>query len=964
MTARGCGRALLAAAILVACGPAADEPTPPVAGHPAAPTASVAARSAPVADDAQVAAQAARLVAEWTSATDDAERERLAAALVALGRPAVDAVLAALPRDPWEPRFEASVCLVRNFGVLGCTAVAEALPRLPAEVRGPLVAQVLTGRTESWGTVAESEAICRALVAAAATEDDAERRSDLWDALATAYPASRVAVPALAARLGTATGREREALVEALVECGTDAAPAAPLVVEGLASDDEDLRYDASRILVAVGPADPSILSRLLVLLAEGSDGTRAATAEVLGTWGDTAAAAVPTLVRLLNSDDLGVRVAAVRALASISSAAKDVWPHLLAVADGDADAGWEAWEAVQRLLADPAVRADCAARLAAQPAGAQVAGLGAIAEVDEALARRLARELASGLLDADDPHVRAAAAEALHAIKAEDLARLVTPLLQDADPYVRGRVLGVLAAAQALPEARVREFAAAMLVAPDAGSRQQALVVFARVPAAASDLPALVAALDDPDTFDAAVTALARTEGPLPVRDPTLARRLAGAAIRCGPGCDDLAALLGRVEGGDAVLVEMLRDVFRSDESAAWDEAVWVAHALGPRGAAAAPDLRAAAARAVAAGRGAERIEQAARALEGDLEALVSFRSMSVAMARRLLGAGESERRTLLLHMPAWIDPDIAPVVRRDPAFAATVRGASSTPDTEPGAQALREAAAKAAWALPPDEALSVLVRLASDPSDDVRAAAAEGLEYVARRLDKTPSPPQLAALLGNDHAAVRRAAAVLALSESAPDHGLDAALRVGMTRDAPSDWRRRGPETRMAAAVALWCRTGDAAAALPVVRAALRTGWVSFGSEWDVVGDALVAMPLGRDDLDALLEALRHETRGGLAVPALLRALTRFGSGASPAVPYVRVALRSTCGTTNCFDPTPRAGAAELQLAEAAARLLVAIGPAAREALPDLRRAAAFTGDPHHVVRDAIVAIESAPR
>jgi hypothetical protein len=82
--------------------------------------------------------------------------------------------------------------------------------------------------------------------------------------------------------------------------------------------------------------------------------------------------------------------------------------------------------------------------------------------------------------------------------------------------------------------------------------------------------------------------------------------------------------------------------------------------------------------------------------------------------------------------------------------------------------------------------------------------------------------------------------------------------------------------------------------------------------------------------------------------ALTTVVPALVRCGPEAAPAVPAMRVVL------AHWHTGDGRPGAA-------AARLLAAVGPAAREALPDLRRNVVRFADPEGLVAAAIREIEA---
>jgi hypothetical protein len=183
--------------------------------------------------------------------------------------------------------------------------------------------------------------------------------------------------------------------------------------------------------------------------------------------------------------------------------------------------------------------------------------------------------------------------------------------------------------------------------------------------------------------------------------------------------------------------------------------------------------------------------------------------------------------------------------------------------------------------------------------------------------------------------------------------------------------------------AARALLAITGDAVPAARVVREVLaahaghiqehvrinskggqdRISLVRDGSDiqlipWDVAAEILSAAPPQPSDAELLLGVLHTYNE-----QQLLPLLARLGPAAAPAVPRLRRFL-DTAGMTPSWDAPEDVSNSSLWPDELAARALGAIGAAARPALPDLHRWVALSGDVRGCGREAIRAIEAAPK
>jgi HEAT repeat protein len=146
-------------------------------------------------------------------------------------------------------------------------------------------------------------------------------------------------VQGLIAQLGSADAQVRRAALDTLETLGPDAAPAGAALVTALADRDKFVRWASARILGRLGPEEgEAVVPPLAILLTDPDLDVRLAAIAALERLGPAAKAAVPDLRRTIGSSDAELRVAAIRALASIGGAAASTAVPELIDAMGDAD--------------------------------------------------------------------------------------------------------------------------------------------------------------------------------------------------------------------------------------------------------------------------------------------------------------------------------------------------------------------------------------------------------------------------------------------------------------------------------------------------------------------------------------------------------------------------------------------------------------------------------------------------
>ena len=152
---------------------------------------------------------------------------------------------------------------------------------------------------------------------------DYSTRESMADARRTIGPAAIEATPTLVASLSSDDAETREAIVSALGELGTGAAPTAASAVENMLGDaDPFVRVAAAGGLVGMGRAAGRERNVLLTALRSDDEELQAAAAEVVGDWGKAAAGFSAALAKIaLNAKDPQARAAAVTAIGAIAAA-------------------------------------------------------------------------------------------------------------------------------------------------------------------------------------------------------------------------------------------------------------------------------------------------------------------------------------------------------------------------------------------------------------------------------------------------------------------------------------------------------------------------------------------------------------------------------------------------------------------------------------------------------------------
>ena len=487
----------------------------------------------------------------------------------------------------------------------------------------------------------------------------------------------------------------RAAAAEALARIG---APAVPVLVEQLASEDPDLRQAAAGVLGAI--ADGRGVPPLTARLADPDVNVRAAVADALGKIGS--AEAVAALRAAVDSDDATLRLSAVEALQAIRSCLPT--------------------EQIGRLLADRSLRRPLYRMLGAAD------DVGALALVARGVAdpSRPARDAALGALGHQrarrDAELGPALAEVRVAAERDPgLAEAWAAALASEEPFVAAGALTTLAAVGS-----VRHAGSMVKLAED--ERYRALVEEAleRLPAGpelratlADALPTLgqlarltalaaLARLGSPAAFESVVREASDRESYVQAEAIAALGRL-----RDGRAVAPLAGLLGAEDPNGAALAATA--LVRIGQSSADDrEAVLVA--VRDRGEASPCVALYRTLGALGAG------EDVAFVLVGLRAAAAAVRAGAAGAARALaqrglVGAGQAAELVAALSDPAW-----------------SVRAAAARAVAEIARAAPRGRDRRAS---PCAEALPALLRVLRDVEPAVRAAVAEALGACAGRED-----------------------------------------------------------------------------------------------------------------------------------------------------------------------------------------------------------------------------------
>ena len=531
--------------------------------------------------------------------------------------------------------------------------------------------------------------------------------------------------------------------------------------------------------------------------------------------------------------------------------------------------------------------------------------------------------------------------------------------LLDDPDMSVRSRAAAILAARGGAPPARIRDAVLPLVGAAEPDVRADAIRALG--PIATTHrvaLDAVLAAFDadpDDDVRLAAAYALALGDGVIAGEHPGLGwlqSELTAAIADVFAAHRDVRRLshaLLRLPQGAAALSAAVTKAVQQTWHANWAGVADAVVEAGPRVAALRPllvRLRESA---------ADQIDRALAAIDADPVAIASSEwRTDQATVTRLLAMGETGERAVVLlfgRIYAAGDPPrewFEGVPIRDHIVAA-----ARADSADPLAPTLRRGAARLACLLAPEEALEVLTSLVAGMDAGVRWAARDELARLEGRSPGLVPVPLVRRLVeeaqqrdefGEIEEAVLLAGAI-------GPRAADLVPTLQRLRDTA------GADVASCAAVSLWRITRRADEALPVLRRILATAGRDelMSMRWDEIAGALAEMPLERLDLDVFLGVLRRDPVP-YAESRLVPLLGRFGDAAASAVPILRRILGRRDGDGG-FDVDRDPG-------EDAARVLAAIGPAARDALPDLRAWIADVGDPRGVAREAIRKIESGAR
>lgn len=171
-------------------------------------------------------------------------------------------------------------------------------------------------------------------------------------ALAGLAPASRAAVPDLAAALSASDWQLRAAAAQALGELGAEAAAALPALAAALRDRDWGV---AEQVVEALSQIGAPALPVLVEALADPNLPVRWGAARALGRIGAEARPAVDALAALLEDPAMQARWAAAKSLEAIESDAATAIPELAAALDDDAwVVRWAAARALGAVAAEP----------------------------------------------------------------------------------------------------------------------------------------------------------------------------------------------------------------------------------------------------------------------------------------------------------------------------------------------------------------------------------------------------------------------------------------------------------------------------------------------------------------------------------------------------------------------------------------------------------------------------------
>ncbi|HEX6259965.1 MAG TPA: HEAT repeat domain-containing protein, partial [Woeseiaceae bacterium] len=256
---------------------------------------------------------------------DDTEirvRRAVVPALAAVGHgsgEAVSGLVLALSDPDWVVRRKAALSFEEVGG--GDMAVDAIRPLFGTESTA-----VQTAAALALAGLAPASRAAVPELAAALSASDWQLRAAAAQALGELGAEAAAALPALAAALRDRDWGVAEQVVEALSQIG---APALPVLVEALADANLPVRWGAARALGRIGAEARPAVDALAGLLEDPAMQARWAAAKSLEAIESDAAAAIPELAAALDDDAWVVRWAAARALGAVAAE-----PHLDTVAD------------------------------------------------------------------------------------------------------------------------------------------------------------------------------------------------------------------------------------------------------------------------------------------------------------------------------------------------------------------------------------------------------------------------------------------------------------------------------------------------------------------------------------------------------------------------------------------------------------------------------------------------------
>ncbi len=900
--------------------------------------------------------------------TRHAEKARLARELRAAGKPALDRLAAMLLSTSIDEVATAHAVLP----AFGRDAVPAALACIRRPVAGDaarcdalsVALEVLDATRREWREDALASDVSAALMAASASEPDAEARVEIIVALGQVGPAAAPHAEEMGRRLAAAPpeSRDADAWLQVLEALGPDACAAAPFVVARIAGADCAMEV---RILQAMGGAAPPVVETMREILRTGSDEARIQICEVLRVWGNAGAAAQPDLIALVDSESSDLMLAARQAISMMTPSSDAIWRAVLSRAAA------QPWGQAHGVLSDWARDAAFAARIESSlvqlPRAERTAAVAAIlggAEGDEAHARDSGSLVASLLDGADAGATRRVLDLAYQMYEDPFTPDELRVLLRDEAAIARAQAAYLLASRDDPPGADVIAATLPLLTHADSDVRYAA---FEALRVLGSDDPrvrdALVAALADPVRRDRAIAALAATSSALSI-SPAVQSALADEIVREAWRADALIAVLLRADGGAATLrARLLARLGDVDSEGLPDGVARAARIAGPELAGLLPVLRA---RAAAAESDWERgrvataiawIERDAEAVAANLQGALDGRETA---SLATLGApGFAAIVRLVGRSSSLPDGGVLESVLEDELLTDAVKRAAALPGDDDDAVANRRGAALLSFVLTPDDRAELRARLLHDPQAVVREAVANSVAADARSGRADVALADVLPMLDDPDAACR-VAALLATGEFGPRA---AELAPRLRRAASGD---ASLAVRVAAVTALWRVKPDASATWAALRELLVA---EHGDEddpvapWSVLGDVVAQLPADASTVPLLLQTFEHEEIGrGLVA---LRGLARHGTAAAPALPRAIDLLRNAERPLQMhgfgFPPIDWDGA------QVIASCLGAMGAAARPALPALRDCAADHADVFEGERPfaaAIRRIETATR